>query len=104
MNSIIAWDDYRNWPSLMEGARAAVFGIIDHSSKRYNYNMNAVEAFMLCSVCRDLRISKIVNMLNWVVSFYFPRAVLELSLARQIENLDFRLSYTPLRCFHFPQT
>ena len=31
---------------------------------------------MLCSVCGDLRISEIVDMPNWVVSFYFPRLVL----------------------------
>ena len=40
------------------------------------YNMNAVDAYMLCSVCGDLRISEIVDMPNWVVSFYFPRIVL----------------------------
>ncbi|MGB9141116.1 MAG: acetamidase/formamidase family protein [Aestuariivirga sp.] len=62
-------------PDLMEGARAAVSGMIDLLSKRYN--MNAVDAYMLCSVCGDLRISEIVDMPNWVVSFYFPRVVLE---------------------------
>ena len=36
-----------------------------------------VEAYMLCSVCADLRISEIVDMPNWVVSFYFPRLVLQ---------------------------
>jgi acetamidase/formamidase len=60
---------------LMEGARAAVSGMIDLLSKRYN--MSAVDAYMLCSVCGDLRISEIVDMPNWVVSFYFPRIVLE---------------------------
>jgi acetamidase/formamidase len=30
-----------------------------------------------CSVCGDLRISEIVDMPNWVVSFYFPRCVFE---------------------------
>ena len=34
-----------------------------------------VDAYMLCSVCGDLRISEIVDMPNWVVSFYFPRIV-----------------------------
>jgi acetamidase/formamidase len=28
-------------------------------------------------VCADLRISSIVDVPNWVVSFYFPRVVLE---------------------------
>jgi acetamidase/formamidase len=62
-------------PDLMEGARAAVSGMIELLSKRYN--MNAVDAYMLCSVCGDLRVSEIVDMPNWVVSFYFPRVVLE---------------------------
>jgi acetamidase/formamidase len=62
-------------PDLMEGAKAAVSGMIDLLSKRYN--LNAVDAYMLCSVCGDLRISEIVDMPNWVVSFYFPRVVFE---------------------------
>ena len=62
-------------PDLMAGARAAVSGMVDLLSQRYN--MNAVDAYMLCSVCGDLRISEIVDMPNWVVSFYFPRIVLE---------------------------
>ena len=40
------------------------------------HGMSAVEAYMLCSVCGDLRVSEIVDMPNWVVSFYFPRVVL----------------------------
>jgi acetamidase/formamidase len=32
---------------------------------------------MLCSTCADLRVSEIVDMPNWVVSFYFPRLVLD---------------------------
>jgi acetamidase/formamidase len=39
--------------------------------------MSAVEAYMLASVAGDLRISEIVDAPNWVVSFYFPRIVLE---------------------------
>jgi acetamidase/formamidase len=60
---------------LMQGARDAVSGMIDLLSKRYK--LSAVEAYMLCSVCGDLRISEIVDMPNWVVSFYFPRLVFE---------------------------
>ena len=62
-------------PDLMAAARAAVSGMIDLLAKRHN--MNAADAYMLCSVCGDLRISEIVDMPNWVVSFYFPRLVLE---------------------------
>ena len=62
-------------PDLMEGARAAVMNMIDLLSARYK--MAPVDAYMLCSVCGDLRISEIVDQPNWVVSFYFPRVVLE---------------------------
>ena len=62
-------------PDLMEGARVAVMQMVDLLSARHG--LSAVDAYMLCSVCADLRISEIVDMPNWVVSFYFPRVVLE---------------------------
>ena len=62
-------------PDLMEGARQAVMGMVDLLSTRYR--LQPVDAYMLCSVCGDLRISEIVDMPNWVVSFYFPRIVFE---------------------------
>ncbi|MGV6847334.1 MAG: acetamidase/formamidase family protein [Marinibacterium sp.] len=58
---------------LMTGARDAVSAMIDLLSGEHG--MSAVDAYMLCSVCGDLRISEIVDMPNWVVSFYFPRIV-----------------------------
>ena len=60
---------------LMAGARSAVSQMIDMLAQRYN--MDAVDAYMLVSTCGDLRISEIVDAPNWVVSFYFPRIVLE---------------------------
>jgi acetamidase/formamidase len=62
-------------PDLFEAARQAVMGMVDLLSKRHK--MSATEAYMLCSVAGDLRISEIVDMPNWVVSFYFPRVVFE---------------------------
>ncbi|RWE12800.1 MAG: acetamidase [Mesorhizobium sp.] len=62
-------------PDLMTGAREAVSQMIDLLAGRYA--MDPVEAYMLVSVCGDLRISEIVDMPNWVVSFYFPRCVFE---------------------------
>lgn len=62
-------------PDLMEGAKAAVANMVDLLGKQYN--LSAEDAYMLCSVCGDLRISEIVDMPNWVVSFYFPRIVFE---------------------------
>jgi acetamidase/formamidase len=59
----------------MEAARAAVRSMVDLLSKQQG--MPAVDAYMLCSVCGDLRISEIVDAPNWTVSFYFPRSVLD---------------------------
>ena len=61
-------------PDLMTGAREAVMRMIDLLTAEHGYS--PVDAYMLCSVCGDLRISEIVDMPNWVVSFYFPRIVL----------------------------
>jgi acetamidase/formamidase len=60
-------------PDLMEAARNAVRSMIDLLTR--TRNMPAVDAYMLCSVCGDLRISEIVDVPNWTVSFYFPRVV-----------------------------
>ncbi|WP_313136604.1 acetamidase/formamidase family protein [Paracoccus jeotgali] len=60
---------------LMSGARDAVSGMIDLLCREHG--LSATDAYMLCSVCGDLRISEIVDQPNWVVSFYFPRLVLE---------------------------
>jgi len=58
---------------LMIGAREAVGRMIDLLTARHG--LVAVDAYMLCSVCGDLRISEIVDAPNWVVSFYIPLAV-----------------------------
>lgn len=60
---------------LMQAARDAVSGMVDWVSS--TTGMSALEAYMLCSVCGDLRISEIVDMPNWAVSFYFPKSVLD---------------------------
>ena len=62
-------------PDLMTAAKDAVSGMIDLLQAQQG--ISAVDAYMLCSVCGDLRISEIVDMPNWVVSFYFPRVVFE---------------------------
>ena len=62
-------------PDLMVDARSAVSEMIDLLSRRFGYS--PIDAYMLCSVCADLRISSIVDVPNWVVSCYFPRVVLE---------------------------
>jgi acetamidase/formamidase len=62
-------------PDLFAGARAAVSQMVDLLSARHG--MAPVDAYMLCSVCGDLRISEIVDQPNWIVTFYFPRVVLD---------------------------
>jgi len=62
-------------PDLMSGAKEAVAQMVDLLAARYQ--LDPVDAYMLVSVCGDLRISEIVDMPNWVVSFYFPRCVFE---------------------------
>ena len=62
-------------PDLMRGAKDAVSGMIDLLGARHG--LSAAEAYMLCSVCADLRISEIVDLPNWVVSLYFPKIVFE---------------------------
>jgi acetamidase/formamidase len=60
-------------PDLMTAARQAVSGMIELLAGRHH--MSAVEAYLLCSVCGDLRISEIVDLPNWIVAFYFPRGI-----------------------------
>lgn len=60
---------------LMVAARDAVSAMVDLLCKQRG--MAAVDAYMLVSTCGDLRISEIVDMPNWIVSFYFPRCVFE---------------------------
>ena len=59
----------------MQAAKDAVSCMIDWVSA--STGMSAVDAYMLCSVCGDLRMSEIVDIPNWTVSFYLPKAVLE---------------------------
>jgi acetamidase/formamidase len=60
-------------PDLMQAARAAVRSMIDLLG--HQQGLSAIDAYLLCSVCGDLRISEIVDLPNWTVSFYFPRVV-----------------------------
>jgi acetamidase/formamidase len=60
-------------PDLMQGAKAALARMIDLLGSQHGFS--AIDAYMLCSVAGDLRISCIVDYPNWLVSFYFPRIV-----------------------------
>ena len=60
-------------PDLMQAARDAVAAMIDRLCREHG--LAPEHAYMLCSVCADLRVSEIVDRPNWLVSFYFPRVV-----------------------------
>ncbi len=62
-------------PDLMAAAGDAVSAMVDLISAQQA--IPAEDAYILCSVCGDLRISEVVDAPNWVVSFYFPRIVWE---------------------------
>lgn len=62
-------------PDMMTGARDAVSAMVDLLGRQHG--LSSEDAYLLCSVAGDLRISEIVDMPNWVVSFYFPRLVFE---------------------------
>lgn len=59
----------------METARNAVRGMIDLHGREHH--MNPGDAYMLCSVCADMRISEVVDRPNWVVSCDLPRLVFD---------------------------
>lgn len=61
-------------PDLWQATREAVSYMIDWLCQ--SEQMSAEDAYMLCSVCADLRLSEVVDQPNWIVSFYFPRIVL----------------------------
>jgi acetamidase/formamidase len=60
-------------PDLMESAKIAVGDMVDLVSA--NHGLSRAEAYMLCSVCASLKISEIVDAPDWIVSYYFPKAV-----------------------------
>jgi acetamidase/formamidase len=58
---------------LMQAARDAIRDMIDYLGREYRLAPEL--AYCLCSVAVDLRISEIVDMPNWLVSAYLPRAI-----------------------------
>ncbi len=60
-------------PDLMENARNAVRRMIDWLGTEYG--LAPEDAYVLCSVAGDLKISEIVDQPNWIVSFYIPLGI-----------------------------
>jgi len=62
-------------PDLMQNACDAVSGMVDLLGREQG--LAAVDAYMLCSVCTDLRIGEIVDLPNFIVAMYFPKVVFD---------------------------
>lgn len=62
-------------PDLHEAARASVRGMIDLLCRETG--VSARDAYMLCSVAGDLKISQIVDAPNWTVTFHLPTAIFD---------------------------
>ena len=60
-------------PDLMANAKQALRYMIDWLAATQGISRS--QAYMLCSVAGDLKISEIVDAPNWVVSFHMPLAV-----------------------------
>jgi acetamidase/formamidase len=60
-------------PDLFECSQSAVRYMIDHLTKERG--LSREEAYVLCSVCVDLKISEIVDAPNWLVSAFLPETV-----------------------------
>jgi len=62
-------------PDLMQASRKAILNMIDYLQK--NYSLSRTEAYMLCSVAVDLKISEVVDAPNWIVGAYLPLSIFQ---------------------------
>ena len=60
---------------LMEAARSAVRGH-DRPSDRPPRPVTSQDAYVLCSLAADLKITEVVDAPNWIVGCFMPDAVL----------------------------
>jgi acetamidase/formamidase len=60
-------------PDLFEATRDAVRGMITYLGE--TRGLSELEAYALCSVAADLKISEVVDYPNWVVSFFLPNSL-----------------------------
>ena len=60
-------------PDLMEAARSAVRSMIDHLVRERG--LSREDAYMLCSLAGDLKITEVVDAPNWMVGCFMPDAV-----------------------------
>ena len=62
-------------PDLMENAKKAVRAMIDWLVRDQGLSLH--EAYAICSVAGDLKISEVVDIPNWIVSMTVPRGIFE---------------------------
>jgi acetamidase/formamidase len=60
-------------PDLYAAAQQAIRYMIDHLGRERG--LGREEAYALCSVAVDLRISEIVDAPNWIVSAFLPESI-----------------------------
>jgi len=60
-------------PDLLQNSKDAVRRMIDWLMAEHG--LTAEDAYCLCSVAGDLKISEIVDAPNWIVSFYMPLSI-----------------------------
>ena len=58
----------------MRASQDAVRAMIDHLVRETG--LAPLDAYVLCSVVVDLKITEVVDRPNWVVAAYLPRSVL----------------------------
>jgi acetamidase/formamidase len=62
-------------PDLMVAARDAARRMIDYLGREHG--LAPIDAYLLCSVAADLKISEVVDAPNWIVTSYFPLSVFD---------------------------
>jgi len=62
-------------PDLMAAARDAVRRMIEYLGRAHR--LSAIDAYLLCSVTVDLKISEIVDAPNWIVTAYCPLSIFD---------------------------
>lgn len=60
-------------PDLHEAARQAIRHMIAHLERAHGLSRS--DAYMLCSVAVDLKISELVDAPNWIVGAYLPQSI-----------------------------
>jgi acetamidase/formamidase len=60
-------------PDLLEATRKAVRHMIAYLQR--TYHLSRSDAYMLCSVAVDLKISEVVDAPNWLVSAFLPQSI-----------------------------